>query len=128
MLSYRFFVIAALAVLTNGMSLLGLAEQSAGAVARSLECKSAITRTSEILRSGTLSGEPLSLHRKIPTASARPRKSSATVCETVAPSSMTAPLEGAGRRMPRSVTTLEEIPWLISQTPPRKKSPARSRW
>lgn len=59
MLSYRFFVIAALAVLTNGMSLLGLAEQSAGAVARSLECKSAITRTSEILRSGTLSGEPL---------------------------------------------------------------------
>jgi len=43
---YRFSVIAAAALLTNGLSLLGIGEQSAGAIARALECKNCLNRKS----------------------------------------------------------------------------------
>lgn len=58
--SYRFFVIAAAALLTNGMTLLGFTEGSAGGIARALECKSCLNRRSEIVRAIDGAGQPLS--------------------------------------------------------------------
>lgn len=40
----RFRVVAALAILTNGYSLLGLAQGSTGALARTIECDQAMIR------------------------------------------------------------------------------------
>jgi hypothetical protein len=67
-ISYRFLVIAAAALLTNGMSTLGFAEGSAGGVARAFECKSSIARSSEIARTVERVGVPLLLIRKHQTA------------------------------------------------------------
>jgi hypothetical protein len=57
--SYRFYAIAVAALLTNGMSLLGFADESAGGVARALECKSCLSRSSEIISAIELDGEML---------------------------------------------------------------------
>lgn len=57
--SYRFFIVAAAALLTNGMSLLGLADESAGGIARALECKSCLSRSSEIISAIELGSEVL---------------------------------------------------------------------
>lgn len=57
--SYRFYIVAAAALLTNGMSLLGFADESAGGIARALECKSCISRSSEIASVIELTSEPL---------------------------------------------------------------------
>lgn len=40
----KFWIVASLAILTNGYSLLGLAQGSAGALARTLECNQAMVR------------------------------------------------------------------------------------
>lgn len=40
----KFWIVAALAILTNGYSLLGLAQGSAGALARTIECNQAMVR------------------------------------------------------------------------------------
>jgi hypothetical protein len=56
---YRFSVIAAAALLTNGLSLLGIGEQSAGAIARALECKNCLNRKSEIVCAVEHAGQPL---------------------------------------------------------------------
>lgn len=58
--SYRFYAIAVAALLTNGMSLLGFADESAGAIARALECKSCLSRSSEIVAATGLVSEPRS--------------------------------------------------------------------
>jgi len=55
---YRFSVIAAAALLTNGLSLLGIGEQSAGAIARALECKNCLNRKSEIVCAVEHAGQP----------------------------------------------------------------------
>lgn len=57
--SYRFYIVAAAALLTNGMSLLGFADESAGGIARALECKSCLSRSSEIASAIELTSEPL---------------------------------------------------------------------
>ena len=58
--SYRFYIVAAAALLTNGMSLLGFADESAGGIARPLECKSCLGRSSEIVSAIEHFSEPLS--------------------------------------------------------------------
>lgn len=60
---YRFSVIAAAALLTNGLSLLGIGEQSAGAIARALECKNCLNRKSEIVCAVEHAGQPLAVDR-----------------------------------------------------------------
>lgn len=40
----KFWIVAALAILTDGYSLLGLAQGSAGALARTIECNQAMVR------------------------------------------------------------------------------------
>ncbi|MCY1553721.1 hypothetical protein D9M68_902320 [compost metagenome] len=44
-------IVAALALMTNGFSLLGLNHGSAGAVARNIECNSAMTRNIQVAES-----------------------------------------------------------------------------
>nr|WP_139134762.1 MULTISPECIES: hypothetical protein [Pseudomonas] len=52
-------VIAALAIMTNGLSLLGLDYGSAGALVRTIECKSNIARNIEVAdRLKKLLGQP----------------------------------------------------------------------
>lgn len=61
---YRFWVIAAAALLTNGLSLLGIGKQSAGAIARALECKNCLNRKSEIVCAVEHAGRPLAADRE----------------------------------------------------------------
>ncbi|NQD93756.1 hypothetical protein HP532_13985 [Pseudomonas sp. CrR25] len=52
-------IVAALAVLTNGLSLLGLQQGSAGALARTIECNSSMSRNIQVAESlKQLSGLP----------------------------------------------------------------------
>jgi hypothetical protein len=60
--SYRFYIVAAAALLTNGMSLLGVAHESAGGIARALECKSCLSRNAEIVSAIELLSQPLTLN------------------------------------------------------------------
>lgn len=48
---------------TNCLSLLGIGEQSAGAIARALECKNCLNRKSEIVCAVEHAGRPLAADR-----------------------------------------------------------------
>ncbi|WP_155724765.1 hypothetical protein [Stutzerimonas stutzeri] len=51
-------------MLRNGLSLPGIGEQSAGAIARALECKNCLNRKSEIVCAVEHAGQPLAADRE----------------------------------------------------------------
>lgn len=56
--SYRFIFVALVTVLTNSMALLGVTHESAGGIVRTLECRSALARNSELIQTTKPTGEP----------------------------------------------------------------------